>query len=165
MTPDFLKKVQAAGWAIEEVDEDRCTVRCPQPGCAMRGRFVEGGAVPRRDAPRPFNLPVRQFDDARQALRDRRQTLGLTIAEVEELAGIAQDHLAKFEKVDFVKPPNIETFLEWAAALGFDVLLQPADLPPITLRYISETRAKQEARQSRFRLDREADLRRMGRTR
>lgn len=166
-TQAFLRDVQKAGWAIEEVTDDTCTVKCPAHGCAMRARLKQGGAIPRREGQgQTWDQSVTSFDEVRETLRQRRQELGLTIPEVEEVAGIAGDHLAKFERDNFDKIPNTQLFFEWANALGMQVILRYGDLPPVTLRWIADTRDRAEARQRRFQIERERqqDARREGRT-
>ena len=154
----FLRRVQQSGWRIESVDGDTCTVRCPRAGCDMRARFRAALDVPPRNLPlHSLDEPVRSFDDARALLKARREELGLTIAEVEHVSGIADDHLAKCERTAFDKMPNVQTFMEWAQALGFDVILRPAELPPVVLRVISETRDKLPARRRRFEIERAKD--------
>lgn len=166
MNIDWLKLVQRSGWTIESADDGTCTVKCPTRGCQMRARFKTGTAIPLRDQPcHTWDNPVESFSDVRDVLKARRQELGLIIPEVEEISGIAGDHLAKFEKLDTVRMPNAQTFIEWAQSLGFQVILRPTDLPPMTLRYIAETRSKAEARKRRFAIERgrEEKARRDGR--
>lgn len=167
MNPDTLKAIQKKGWAIETADVGSCTVKCPTPGCKMRARFRHGSSVPQRDVPGySWDQAVGSFDEARESLKVRRQELGLTIAEVEHISGIAGDHLAKFERTNWMdknlRMPNVETFMEWATALGFDVVLRHGELPPVTLRWIADTRPKIDARRRRFEIERrkDADLRR-----
>lgn len=158
MKPETLREIQRNGWAIETADENTCTAKCPTPGCSMRARFKEGGTIPAREVPfHSWDRAITSFDQAREALKDRRQELGLTIAEVEHISGIAGDHLAKFEKTDFTRPPNIMIFIEWAQSLGFDVVLRHGELPPVTLRWIAETRPKIDARRRRNIIERTRD--------
>lgn len=158
MNIDWLKMIQRNGWRIETASKDDCTALCPTPGCKMRVRFKDGGNIPVRDVPlHSLDKAATSFDDAREILKERRQELGLTIAEVEHIAGIASDHLAKFERTDWSRPPGIGIFLEWCQALGIDVILRPSDLPPVTLRWIAETRSKADARRRRFAIERARD--------
>lgn len=158
MNPDDLKAVQRAGWAIAGVDEQTVTAKCPTHGCGMMARFKVGGTIPRRDVGATrFDTVVTCFDDAREVLKSRRQELGLTIPEVEHISGIAGDHLAKFEKTDFSRIPNIETLMSWTAALGYEVVLRHGELPAVTLRWIADTRPKIEARRRRFEIERKRD--------
>lgn len=158
MNPDSLKAIQRAGWAIVTADRETCTVKCPTQGCHMRARFKIDGTIPARDVPmHTWDLVVRSFDDVREAMKARRQELGLTIPEVEHISGIAGDHLAKFEKTEWNRPPNIDTLMSWSSALGYEVLLRLGELPPVTLRWIADTRPKIEARRRRFQIERKRD--------
>lgn len=76
---------------------------------------------------------------------------------MEHISGIASDHLAKFEGTDWSTPPGIGTFMEWCLALGIDVIPRTSDLPPVTLRWIAETRDKADARKRRFAIERQRD--------
>lgn len=164
MNPDSLKTIQKSGWAIETADATSCTVKCPTPGCKMRAVFKDNSTVPVREVPaHSWDRPVTSFDDAREALKARRQELGLTIVEVEHISGIAGDHLAKFERTNWAQSPNwsrmpnAETLIEWAMALGYDVVLRHGELPAVTLRWISDTRDKIDARRRRFKIERRRD--------
>lgn len=153
MKPEFLREVQAAGWNIITADETDVWVGCPRAGCNLRHRLREGAAVPATCRPQPVlaEIVVEQFDDARRAMRSRREELCLSIKDVEEAAGIAGDFLAKFEKDDVVKIPNAITFIEWVQALGYTVVLRPTGLPPYALRIISDTRKHVVRRKASFR--------------
>lgn len=161
MKPEVLRKVQQHGWDIEAVERDTCVVKCPTQGCKMRARFDLSGNIPQRDVEAfSWDQTARSFDDARLILRERRQELGLTIAEIEHISGIAGDHLAKFERVEwqrFPRLPNISTFIDWANSIGIDVVLRMGELPPVTLRWIADTRDKNDARQRRFQIERGRD--------
>lgn len=140
--PEFLKEVQAAGWRIERVNPDDVVAGCPQPGCGLKVKLTPKSPI-REACPAPTVAPevvVRTFEDARKVLRPRRDALFLTIKEVEEVAGMAVDYLAKFEKDNPSKYPNVQTFIEWAQTLGYEVVLRPAELPPLALRVIADTR-------------------------
>lgn len=154
---DFLRHVQRSGWLVESADEESLIARCPAVGCGLRVKLKAGAAVPSRDCGRTpeTDIAVEGFEEARKFLRQRRRALSLTILETEIVSGIATDHLAKFERDDGNRLPNAQTFFEWAQALGYQVVLRPVDLPPITLRMISETRPFVEARQKRFEIERQ----------
>lgn len=157
--PKFLKRVQESGWSIDVVGDGNCVGKCPTAGCSMRALITDGKHIPRRvveNGPsQDISLP--DYNVARLTLQGRRQGLGLTIREVEEVSGLADDHVAKFEPENWQRQPTLDTFITWAATLGFDVVLRPADLPPITLRKVSETRAVQAKRQRRFEIERQRD--------
>jgi transcriptional regulator with XRE-family HTH domain len=139
---DFLRAVQRAQWLIKAADEGSVIARCPRAGCTLTVRLSPGNPIPQtcRVGPDLLEKVVQSFEDARLFLRERREDLALSIRDVEEVAGVATDHLAKWEKDGPSKIPNTETFLEWAASLGYEVVLRPAPLPPVALRAIIETR-------------------------
>lgn len=142
MDQKFLKQVQDAKWQIKAAGEDFVVAQCPRAGCNLLVNLKPGGAVPQTCRPGPDLLErvVSSFEDARLFLRERREDLGLSIRDTEEISGAATDHMAKWEKDSPSKIPNTETFLEWAKALGYDVVLRPAPLPPLALSMIIETR-------------------------
>ncbi|MBT9385492.1 helix-turn-helix domain-containing protein [Pseudooceanicola sp. CBS1P-1] len=156
MDQKFLKLAQEQGWVIEAVEEGSCIVRCPEAGCGMRARIRSSGSVPPRINDRvQMDFRATTFDAARRFLRERREDLRLNIAEVEDAAGLTKDHLAKIERDDSDKVPNLETFVIWANTLGFDVVLRPAELPPVTMRMICDTRSLTGRRGRRFQNERD----------
>lgn len=142
VSPEFMRACQGNGWNIISCDEEHLYAACPRAGCGLQIKLKEGGKIPLTDRPHPAlaEIAVEQFDDARVALRERREQLALSIKDVEDAAGLATDHLAKFEKNDFTKIPNAQTFIEWANSLGYTVTLRPTGLPPVTLGIIASTR-------------------------
>ena len=156
LTTGFVRDVQGAGCNVIAADEGSVWVGCPRGGCNLRLRIKAGSAIPtvcRAKAPLPEIVVNSYINDARPALRERRVELGLTIKDVEEVSGIAGDHLAKMEKDGPSKIPNILTFIEQAKSLGYDLVLRPSDegLPTVTIGRIIETRPIQEARKTRLR--------------
>lgn len=153
MDAKFLRDVQAAQWLIKAVDEDHVVASCPRAGCALTVKLREGAAIPQtcRTGPDLAERVVGSFEEIRLFLRSRREDLGLAIRDVEEVAGTATDHLAKWEKDGPSKIPNTETFLEWAQSLGYEVVLRPSALPPVALRAIVETRPLLRRREKRNR--------------
>lgn len=153
LSPEFMRQIQQAGWVILAADEEVVIGACPRAGCGLKVRLQEGREIPQTEKSNPAlaEIPVEQFDDARVAMRDVRERLGLSIKDVEEAAGLAVDYLAKFEKDDPSKIPNAQTFLEWIQALGYTVVLRPTGLPPYTLRIIAQTRQLLGVRRSSFR--------------
>lgn len=148
----FLRDVQAAGWLIEAVDQGKAVAKCPRFGCGLRvnlapGRSIPATCTPGRDL---AEVAVPTFEVAKTFLRDRRNSLGLNIAEMEECIGLTKDHLAKIEPDVPTRIPNIITFLEWAQGLGYEVVLRPSGLPPKTLTTIAQTRDKSVSRISRM---------------
>jgi len=151
----FFRAIEARGWMIEVADKDSsCIARCKEPGCSMRLRIKPGGVIPKREVDQRLSLDevIESFDDARQVLRRRREQLGLSIEEVETAAGIATDQMLKFERDEPTRLPNIVTYLIWAQTLGYEVVLRPSTLPPITCRLIEETRDRYESRKRRAEL-------------
>ena len=148
MDQGFLRDVQKAGWHITGVDQLAATVACPRAGCALKVRLKSGAKIPQACASGPelADIAVTTFEDARLALRARREALGLTIKELEEVAGAAVDHLAKAEKDNPSKYPNTQLLIEWATALGFEVVLRPAPMPAMALRYLADSRKQAPAR-------------------
>lgn len=158
MDAKFLKDVEGAGWSIEAVDDDSVIGKCPSVGCQMRAKLDHGKRIPqvdpgcRRDI---LDRKVGSYDEVREILRERREGLGLTIREVEEIAGCAVDHMAKAEKDGPVKVPNVQLLVEWMQALGLELVVRPGELPAYTRRVIVETRDKLDSRRNRFRLEAE----------
>lgn len=148
MDPKFIKDVQEAGWQIVHVDEASLVMGCPNAGCGLKSRIKVGASIPQTPCATPAlaEIKINGFDDARVFLRERRENLALSIRDVELVAGIAGDFAAKFEKDNPSKYPNVETFIDWVSALGYQIVLRPADLPPYTVRIIAETRDKLKSR-------------------
>lgn len=150
--PEFLRDVQRKGWLIRSVTETTVIGGCPRAGCNLSVNLRPDKSVPEtcRRGPDMAEVSLSSFDEARVALRDRRDELGLTIREVEEISGATTDHLAKAEKDGPSRNLNTQSFIEWANALGYEVVLRPMDLPTKALRYISFTRAYFERRKRRL---------------
>ena len=154
--PSFLKDVQRSGWHIEKVEPDHVIGKCPSHGCALRAKLAQGAKVPAVDPSQDrdkLDEPIESFDQLRRIMRARREGLGLTMHEVEELAGMSVDFVAKFEKDNPSKLPNMQTTLEWIQSLGYEVVIRKATMPPLTLRTICDTRDKLASRQKRFAMD------------
>lgn len=152
--PSFLKEIESRGWIIEACDETSCIAKCRSTGCGMRLRLAPGKAIPLNipDQGYVVDLAVESFDQVRQILRDRREGLTLSIQELEQASGLADDHILKFERdnwQDSGRMPNTETFIAWAQSLGYQVVLRPTSLPAITLGLISSTRHKYKSRRKR----------------
>lgn len=156
MDAAYLKDVQRAGWVIEAVDTDACVARCPVQGCGMKVRLQNSTRIPQcHTASRRAitDIPIASFEELRVAMRERREELALSIRDVEDVAGMTVDYLAKFEKDDPSKIPNAQTTLEWIQALGYEVIIRPAQIPPYGLRIIAETRDRARHRRNRHRLE------------
>jgi transcriptional regulator with XRE-family HTH domain len=156
MDADFLRAVQRAQWLIKAADEGSVIARCPRAGCTLTVRLSPGGVIPQtcRTGPDFLETVIRSFEDIRLPLREAREDYGLTIADVEQASGMADYHLAKCEKDDPSKIPNIETVISWAGSLGYDVILRRGSLPLLTLRLIVETRPRLKRRVQRNRSSR-----------
>lgn len=150
MKREFLDQVQSAGWHISGAEENTVIGSCRAHGCTMRARLREGASIPQVCSPfsNPSDIPVRSFDDIRTVLRQRREDLALSIPEVEHASGMAYDHLAKCERPNPTRIPNIQIVAEWAASLGFELVLRPSSLPPISLRIICDSRTSTKTRRS-----------------
>ena len=127
MNQSFLKDVQAAGWMIRKVTQTAAIVSCPNPGCALNVNLELGRSIPKVNMPCSIGSPIADFDDIRCRLRERRQELGFSIKDVEEIGGIAHDHLSKFEKDDPYRIPNMQTIIDWANALGNRLVFKRRD--------------------------------------
>ncbi len=150
----FLRQLQRLGWIILAAEQDRVLCGCPREGCEVKLCLTPKSHIPQTSGRGPdyADIAVENFEDARLFLRQRRENLGLIIREVEDVAGIAGDFLAKFEKDDPSKIPNAQTFIEWAQTLGYEVVLRPGKLPPYALRVLAETREKLHQRRTKFRI-------------
>lgn len=147
MDVPFLKQVQEAGWLIDRVDKNSVDGACPRAGCSLRVKLRQGAAIPTACGGGVIDeMVIQNFEDARVFLLNRRQRLALSISDVEHIAGMTPDYLAKFGKENPSKIPNAQTFLEWAQALGMEVVFRPARLPQIALRQVADTRALAPAR-------------------
>jgi len=69
----------------------------------------------RRD---PIDIQVATYDAIRRKLRAARESLLLTIRDVEEISGIASDLPAKLEEDQNPRMPPAQMLSEWAGALG-----------------------------------------------
>lgn len=148
MDPHFLRNVQKAGWQIMSADTISATVACPRAGCSLKVRLKDGAKIPQAciAAPDLSEVTITTYNDARVFLHGRRVSLGLTIKELEEVAGVTVDHLAKAEKSNPSRHPNMEIMIEWATALGYEIVLRPAQMPSMALRYIADSRPQAAAR-------------------
>ncbi|MDF3426580.1 helix-turn-helix transcriptional regulator [Sulfitobacter sp. KE29] len=156
MDTKFVKDVQMAGWSIQAVSEDAVIGKCPSAGCNLHAQLQPGAAIPAVDPGcrrNPIDAKIKTYDDIRRAFRKRRENLLLTIRELEEVAGLEPDLLAKVERDGTKKIPNVQTLLDWAGALGFELALRPVPMTPLALRTIVETRDKSAARTKRMTLE------------
>lgn len=151
MDADFLKRLQAAGWHVESVTDEKVVARCRSPGCQLRMKMTERSPLFQSHAPGyGLDYEVNEYEQVRELLRQRREQLGLTIADVEEICGLADGHLAKAEKDGPTRIPRFDVLATWAAGLGFSFVLRPIPLTPYANRIICESRDKLAARTQRF---------------
>lgn len=156
MDPMFLRDVQANGWHIRAVTESSVIGKCPSVGCNLHAELHIDGHIPavdpgcRRDL---IDQKVESYSDIQGILKERREGLALSIRETEEIAGIATDHIAKMEKENPSKIPNAEILIEWAQALGYEVVFRPIPMTSYAIRTICDTRDKVASRTKRFRLE------------
>jgi len=152
MDAKFVKDVQSKGWSVQAVSKDAVVAKCPSAGCNLFAELKYGGHIPevdpgcRRD---PIDLQVASYDEIRLHLRAARERLLLSIREVEEISGIASDHLAKVEKDHNPRMPPAQMLFDWAGALGYELVLRPVPLPALAIRTIMDTRDKTAARTKR----------------
>lgn len=142
LDPKFLAEVQRAGWQIVTSDENRVLAGCPRYGCGLKVAMSPEKPIPKacRQSNSLNEIEVQDFEDVRAFLRRRRLSLGLSIRDVEEIAGMTSDYLAKFEKDGPSKFPNVPTFIDWANSLGYRVSLRPYKLPAYAMRVMTEKR-------------------------
>jgi transcriptional regulator with XRE-family HTH domain len=154
VTVDFLVALQKSGWVLDRVLEDSVSVSCPQPGCQVRTRFRPEVKIPSACGVQSQGaIIIGGYDEARKALKERRQVLGLSIPDVEDIVGCADDHIAKAERDSYNDPslttrrtPNAQLLIDWANGLGFDVAFIPREMPRKALFVLADTRHKLIAR-------------------
>ncbi len=142
-----LIEAQDKGWLLEDSDAAVVHVACPRAGCGLTLTLREGEPIPSCATGEAQEVIVATHEDARRFLRARREQLGLSISDVEHLAGLASSHLLKAEKDNPARKVELDTLTLWANALGYAVALVPAPLHSATLRLIADTRHLQEQRQ------------------
>ena len=148
----FLNAVERAGWRITFADLESVNAMCPREGCTMSAKLQPGKRIPETCGPITSKHQVQMtgFFQARQVLLETRQMLCLSITETEDAAGLTDDHIAKVEKYEIDRVPNVDTFIYWANALGWKVMLVRGDLPPRTKRILADTRAKVRDRLQKY---------------
>lgn len=151
MDTEFLHDIQRAGWAIAEVGSEDVIGTCRSRGCKMAAKLAPGAFIPKVCRPdgNPHDIPIEVWQHIREQLYQRRVDLGLTIKEVETIAGIAIDQLAKCERDGSTRIPNFQTIMEWGMTLGMGFYMRPGNLPAPTLRYIVDTRDLADRRRER----------------
>lgn len=154
----FLRDVQDEGWHVEQVGTEEVIARCPREGCGMRAKLSSAAPVPSIDhdwTGRGYFDQVSFYAEWQNVLRGRREELGLTLHELEDVLGVATDYLAKAEKPSPAKIPNLQTALDWASALGLRVVIVPGPIQEASaLQAVVDTRPKLKRRRGRVRIDR-----------
>lgn len=156
ITPDFLREIQRAGWLIDYVVDGLAVGQCPRAGCGLRVNLRPGAHIPQA-CPASETLADVEVSDYAQLLAflsERRESLALNMAEAEEIIGLADGHLNKIESL--ARQPYPSTIFDWAAGLGYQVVLRPIGLPPKALAVIARTRAKAAVKRLRYRQKRAA---------
>lgn len=137
----FLDLVQENGWRIDAVTSSEVTAGCPRKGCGVRVKLRPVGPVPKACTGDDFDeITLNSPDDFRRGVRAKRMALGLSIEDMEWIAGLSTDHIAKMEKPRPSKMPGLMALFTWAEAAGFQIMLRPKELPEQTLRQLIETR-------------------------
>lgn len=153
---DFLKALQIAGWIIKTVDEERAVVSCPRAGCGLDLAYRPGAKIHQAcEDSRIGAQRVDSFSHLAKVLRERREDLCLSIKDVEEICGMAEDYLAKFEKDNPARVPPFNTIRDWAEGLGFSIWIMPENMPALALRLISSNRDKVAMRKRHFKVYRQ----------
>lgn len=149
-----LKAVQVAGWWI--TGADAAGVEVGWPDCANAHHFPIGSDIPRLLQ----SFSSEGISSGRQAcaiLAARREVVGISAEDLSSLLGRPPAWIGRYEDPNAKRTPITQGFLEWAAALGFEVHLVPAPLPGTTLRWVSMTRGKLPARRRRYDIERQRD--------
>jgi transcriptional regulator with XRE-family HTH domain len=88
---------------------------------------------------KPHGLP----EAMREELRATRQERGWSQAELGRRVGLPQMHISAIESGKIV--PRFDTLLELVRVLGFDLLMVPRSLVPVTQALIRDHRNPEEA--------------------
>lgn len=147
---DFLRDIQRAGWIIEEVDHEAAVAQCPAHGCGMRTSFTPSQDIPQAcpGGGALAEVPMSDYAQLLAFLSQRRENLALNMPEAEAIIGLADGHLNKIESM--VRQPYPATLFDWAAGLGYQIVLRPVGLPPKALAVISQTRDRAAVRRRRY---------------
>lgn len=145
----FLSQVQSSGWLIHSVDGDRVTAKCPRYGCALMTYLYPGKPIPNACSPSKdmAEVAIKDMAEAFRFLIERRHDIGLDQLETTDCIGLVHGHLHKLESG--ARTGRVDTFLAWAQALGYEMVLRPVGLPPKTLLTIAQTRDRAAIRKRR----------------
>lgn len=154
ITPEFLREVQRAGWIIDYVVDGLTVGQCPRAGCGLRVNLKPGAMIPKAcpKADTLADVPMDSYAQLLAFLSERRESLALNMAEAESCIGLADGHLNKIESL--ARQPYPATLFDWAAGLGYQIVLRPMGLPPKTLLVIAQTRARAALKRDRYRVKR-----------
>ena len=150
ITPEFLREIQRAGWLIDYVVDGMAVGQCPRAGCGLRVNLKPGLKIPQA-CPATATLadvPMEDYAQMLAFLSERRESLALNMAEAESCIGLAEGHLNKLESL--ARQPWPQTMFDWAAGLGYQIVLRPTGLPPKTLAVIAQTRARAAVKRRRY---------------
>lgn len=158
ITPEFLREVQRAGWIIDYVVDGLAVGQCPRAGCGMRVNLKPGVKIPQAcpGGETIADVPMRDYAQLLTFLSERRESLALNMPEAEACIGLADGHLNKIESL--ARQPYPATLFDWAAGLGYQIVLRPVGLPPKTLAVIAQTRARAAVKRLRYRQKRQDRL-------
>ena len=151
ITKDFLAEIQRAGWVLDYVVDGLAVGQCPRPGCGLRVNLKPGMEIPQAcpGSETIADVPMRDYQQLLAFLSERRESLALNMPEAERCIGLADGHLNKIESL--ARQPYPATLFDWAAGLGYQIVLRPVGLPPITLAVIAQTRARAAVKRLRYR--------------
>lgn len=143
---NFLNEVEKAGWVLRYVKQEEVLVICPRHGCDLRITLKPNQPVPNSCGAMPETKEIvfDSYDAWRKFMIDRREGLGLSIRDMEAIAGLADDHLAKIESE--TKIPNLETAIMISQAAGVQLFARFAPLIKLAKRTIVDTRDQLESR-------------------
>lgn len=158
ITPEFLREIQRSGWLIDFVVDGMAVGQCPRAGCGLRVNLRPGAKIPQAcpGSETLADVPVDTYAQLLAFLSERRESLALNMAEAESCIGLADGHLNKIESL--ARQPYPATLFDWAAGLGYQIVLRPTGLPPKTLAVISQTRANAATKRNRYRAKRAAKV-------
>ncbi|MBL9045956.1 MAG: helix-turn-helix transcriptional regulator [Tabrizicola sp.] len=150
ITPDFLRSVQRSGWLIDYVVDGLAAGQCPRAGCGLRVNLRPGSQIPQTCRPSEIlaGVPVQDFATMQRILAERREALGLSQTDLDECIDLSPDPAGKME--GGARTPAVTSLFGWAAALGYEVVVQHAGLPPKTLAVVARTRAKAALKRRKY---------------
>lgn len=151
MDDKFLAKIQEAGWSILSVGEMHCVGQCPNEGCNVRISLRDGAEIPKcQGRGEDFTeTTINSYDHLRREARERRAQLGLAMYDVEEIAGLADGHLLKIEKDNPSRTATVRIVVEWAEALGCELVLRRGSFSGLATSRMETGRKRVTSRRKR----------------